>query len=62
MGCVTTVTPHLDKLEGLRSWSVDLQDPQRILTVDLAPSTPIESVQQALREAGYSGEVLPADH
>lgn len=60
MGCIAAVTPHLDNVQGVQSWNVDLQDPQRVLTVTLEPSATVEAVQQALKDAGYSGEVLSA--
>jgi len=32
-GCIKAVTPHLDKAEGVKSWSVDTVNPDKILTV-----------------------------
>jgi copper chaperone len=56
-GCIATVTPFLVNLEGLESWSVDLSDPQRILTADLSGIGP-EEVIAALRKAGYTAELV----
>lgn len=33
MGCVSTVTPALDEAVGAGNWEVDLQSPQKELTV-----------------------------
>ena len=33
-GCLGKVTPHLDSAEGVESWEVDLENPDRILTVN----------------------------
>lgn len=33
-GCVSKVTPQLDHIEGIENWKVNLQDPEKILTVN----------------------------
>ena len=33
VGCIQTVTPFLDKVEGLEQWEVDLTSPDRVLTI-----------------------------
>ena len=33
-GCIATVKPHLDKLPGIKSWSVDISSPGKLLTVE----------------------------
>ena len=53
--CVAKITPHLNKLEGLESWEVDLKDPDRTLTAKLNNGSG-EQVKQALSEAGYKAE------
>lgn len=55
--CVATVTPHLNKLEGVERWEVDLQNPDRILTVE-AGNASEQDVVKAINEAGYKAEVL----
>ncbi len=56
--CVAKVTPALDETLGAGNWSVDLLDPDRVL------STPddIEAVEvvHALERVGYAAELL--DH
>jgi len=32
-GCVARVTPILNKLEGIESWKVDIDNPDKILTI-----------------------------
>ncbi len=53
--CLAAARPALDAL-GAESWSVDLEVPERILTVsgDVAP----EAVAAALDEAGFEAELL----
>ncbi len=49
-GCIATVKPHLDQLEGLGNWSVDTAHPEKILTVEtdsLSPEIIIETIQSA---------------
>ena len=54
-GCIATVTPFLDNLEGLERWSVDLNDPQRILTADISEIS-AEDVISVLHKAGFKAE------
>jgi copper chaperone len=54
-GCIATVTPFLDHLEGLERWSVDLNDPQRILTADISGIS-AEDVMAVLHKAGFKAE------
>lgn len=54
MGCVNTVKPHLEKVEGLAEWSVDLQSPDRIMTANVESADIEEAIKTALQEAGYN--------
>jgi len=49
-GCLTAVTPFLNKTVGEQQWTVDLQDPQRILSVEGATES---EVINAVKEAGF---------
>ncbi len=55
-GCVATITPFLEQLDGIEEWSVDLTSPERILKVRGTVSP--EAVIQKLEEAGYKAELL----
>lgn len=57
-GCVATATPFLDKAVGEDNWEVDLQDPNRILTVTAGEEIADEKVISALQEAGYKAEKI----
>lgn len=50
-GCVATVTPFLTT-EGIEKWEVDLQNPDRVLTVDTEKSA--AEVAKLVQEAGYT--------
>lgn len=52
--CVAKVTPGLNATVGEGNWSVDLQDPERTLTVDT--DTEENEVIDALKNAGYHAE------
>ncbi|MDW7692142.1 heavy-metal-associated domain-containing protein [Flammeovirgaceae bacterium SG7u.111] len=56
-GCLKTVTPHLNELEDLESWDVDLENSDKILTVNLKSDFK-EAVVQAVKKAGFDIERL----
>ena len=56
-GCVATVTPFLNNLQGLNKWTVDLEDPQRTLTAEVSGIS-ADDVIASLRKAGHNGEVI----
>ncbi|WP_234573259.1 heavy-metal-associated domain-containing protein [Rhodohalobacter sp. 614A] len=56
-GCVSTVTPYLDKQEGIHEWSVDLDHKDRILTVQ-TENMASDQIKKAIKEAGYSAEEI----
>ena len=56
-GCVATVTPHLNQIKEIEKWSVDIANPQKILTVETSGLRP-EVIIEKLKEAGYKAELL----
>jgi len=54
-GCLATVTPFLNQLQGLGAWSVDLADPNRVLTAEL-DGISAEEVIAVIRKAGFNAE------
>ncbi|HEY0668298.1 MAG TPA: cation transporter [Sphingobacteriaceae bacterium] len=50
-GCIATVTPVLDKTAGKDNWKVDLEDPNKTLTIVTDASD--DQVAAALKEVGY---------
>ena len=49
-GCIATVTPYLNSESAIEKWSVDLQNPEKILTAEgneLSRETVIKKVKQA---------------
>ena len=53
-GCVAAVKPFLDAAEGIESWEVDLQNPDRTPTVQT--EQPAEAVRAVVNQAGYTAE------
>lgn len=54
-GCLRGVTPALDGNEAIKSWDVDLQSPDRTLTVETEALT-ADEVKAVVAGAGYEAE------
>ncbi|WP_020598314.1 heavy-metal-associated domain-containing protein [Spirosoma panaciterrae] len=54
-GCVATVTPFLNEAVGEGNWKVDIQNPDKVLTVDTVDAV---LVKQTVEKAGYKAEQL----
>lgn len=50
--CVDRVKPLLDKAIGENNWCIDLQDVDKVLTVNSATAAP-QSVIDAVEQAGF---------
>lgn len=55
-GCVAAVTPNMNEAVGKENWSVDYNNPLRVLTVK-GEQDP-QKVIEALAKAGYQAEKL----
>lgn len=56
-GCIKTVTPHLDKAEGITAWSVDTDNKDKILTVKSTGITK-EEVIEIVKKASFKIESI----
>lgn len=56
-GCIAAVKPHLDALEGVSKWSVDLANPDKILTVETENVT-VANIQDTLQKIGYQATTI----
>jgi copper chaperone len=56
--CIVTITPYLDSVIGLERWSVDLDDPDKVLTVHVADPGHTILVAAAIEKSGYSAVPL----
>jgi len=50
--------PHLDKLSGIEKWSVDTENPEKVLTIEVKPGIDSKQVIDTLEGAGYKAEQL----
>ncbi|WP_010661850.1 heavy-metal-associated domain-containing protein [Marinilabilia salmonicolor] len=55
-GCINAVTPFLEKSNNISNWSVDLENPERVLTVETDGDS--NEVKNLLDEAGYNAEEI----
>lgn len=56
-GCKASVTPYLNKAEGICHWEVDLDNNDKILTVHSTGITASE-VQNVVKQAGYDSDII----
>jgi copper chaperone len=56
-GCVAKVTPFLNAENEIKNWSVDTQNPSKVLTVETENLTD-ERVREIVRNAGFKAENL----
>lgn len=52
-GCIAAVKPHLNEAVGEKHWKVDLESPDRILTVEAENE---QEIKEAIQKAGYQAE------
>jgi|HubBroStandDraft_2_1064218.scaffolds.fasta_scaffold4495616_1 copper chaperone len=59
--CITTMTPILNSLIGEGNWSVDMEHPDKLVTVCVADPGHTIKVGAAFEKAGYNAEAfMPA--
>ena len=52
-GCIASVTPALNQLDEIESWSVDTENPDKILSVELDDEADPTSILEAVSKAGF---------
>ena len=57
-GCIEKVTPFLNETVGENNWEVDLQNPQKVLTIPNAEQVQSGEIVEALAKAGYKAEKI----
>lgn len=57
MGCVSKVTPELDKLTAIENWEVDIRNKDKVLTVE-ASSDKQDEIIAAVEKAGFKIEKI----
>jgi copper chaperone len=56
--CIDTITPYLDAVIGLKRWSVDMDDPERTLTVHVLDPGQTITVALVIEKAGYAAHLI----
>ena len=56
-GCIKSVTPFLNDLDNIDLWKVDVENPDKILEVELEDDNE-EIVVEAVKKAGFSIEAV----
>jgi copper chaperone len=56
-GCVSKVTPFLNKQEGVKSWDVDTANADKILTIE-SDGASEEDVKSTLQKVGFKAEAV----
>jgi copper chaperone len=55
-GCIATITPIMNADENIGKWQVDLENADRILTVETVHSA--GEVSEILKKAGYTAQKI----
>lgn len=54
-GCIASVRPGLDTVEGLSSWEIDITDPDRPLKAEVESDDVEARIIQVLEKSGFKG-------
>jgi copper chaperone len=60
-GCLAKVTPFLNNEEGIEKWEVDINNPEKTLTVEVC-EIGADQVIEAVKKAGFKIEEKNADN
>jgi copper chaperone len=56
-GCIAKVTPYLNETEGIKQWSVDKNNPNKILSIEM-DSLSEDEIKNVVTKAGFKIEEL----
>jgi copper chaperone len=51
-GCIKAITPGLESMKSIEKWSVDLESPDKVLSVDASENIS-DQVIDSVKKAGY---------
>ena len=54
-GCVAKVTPHLNANSNIKNWEVDINNPDKVLTVE-AENTQPEEIKALVEKLGFTAD------
>lgn len=52
-GCISAVTPNLNSITGIIKWDVDIENPDKILTVE-TENVESQQIEEAIKSSGYN--------
>ncbi len=55
--CVAKITPHLNENDKIKNWTVDTQNPNKVLTIETDILSE-ENVKEVIQNAGFNAELL----
>ena len=59
--CLARVQAKLDGFKGIKSWRADLDDPRKLLYVDLIAEADPAQVVEVIHDAGFNAEIVERD-
>ena len=60
-GCMYAIKPYMDGIEGIKSWDVDLESPNKtveVVTETTSTETIRKAIEEGISEAGYTVELM----
>lgn len=58
-GCVGSVTPYLNAVDGIKTWQVDTANPDKILAIETENETiTAEKIKEVVEKAGFKINTL----
>lgn len=60
-GCVNAIRPHLNKIKEIQNWEVDLDNPDKILSIYTDSELTRElhnSILSSFKDLGYKAEMI----
>jgi copper chaperone len=57
-GCIAATTPNLNEVAGKDNWEVNIQDPNKILSITAKDGIDPAKIIKAVENAGYKAEII----
>jgi len=60
-GCMYAIKPYMDGIEGIQSWDVDLNSPNKeveVVTDSGSPKKIRKAIEKGISEAGYNAKLI----
>lgn len=57
-GCIATASPFLDAIPEITKWEVDTQNPEKILSLEVAEELNASTIVSTLEKAGFTASAV----